>query len=129
MAGKGLAAKGLAGKGLPAPGRSPPRHLRLLPEWLGQTGLWLRDAEDGIFDAVGAEDVGLSEALADRLEDWMDEFDSIYDEADPAASTFSSMAEFLRWRAEGEAIAGAIRAELAPGETLDIQLPTALGPT
>lgn len=105
-----------------------PRHLRLAPEWLGQSGLWLKDAGDGVFDATGAEEAGLPEALADRLEDWMDVFDSIFDEDDPPASRFESMAGFAEWRREGEAIAAAIRAELGPEERLDVEIPDGLGP-
>lgn len=104
------------------------RHFRLLPEWLGQSGLWIRDEADGVFDAIGAEEAGFSEDLADRLEDWMDEFDSIYDEDDPKASAFASLADFDRWRREGEAIAAALRAELPPGDRLEMILPETLGP-
>lgn len=105
-----------------------PRQFRLMPEWLGQSGLWIRDADDGDFDAIGVEDAGFSEALADRIEDWMDEFDSIYDEDDPAGSAFASVEDYVRWRAEAEAIAAALRAVLAPGDTLDVMLPDNLGP-
>lgn len=105
-----------------------PRHLRLRPEWLGQSGLWLADPVDGSFDAIGAEDIGLSEEIADRLEDWMDEFDSIFDDADPPASAFASAADFQAWQREGDAIAGAIRRELGPEDRLEVMLPHALGP-
>jgi hypothetical protein len=105
-----------------------PRHFRLLPDWLGQSGLWIREAGDGTFDAIGVEEAGFSEALADRIEDWMDAFDSIFDEADPKASAFSSEAEFKHWRDEGEAIASALRAELLPGEALDVILPKSARP-
>ncbi|MCZ8184561.1 MAG: hypothetical protein O9322_16435 [Beijerinckiaceae bacterium] len=106
-----------------------PRQFRLMPEWLGQSGLWLRDPGDGTFDAIGAEEAGFSEALADRIEDWMDAFDSIYDEEDPKASAFASPADFDAWRQEGEAIAAALRAELRPGETLEVILPQEPGLT
>jgi hypothetical protein len=106
-----------------------PRHLRLLPEWLGQSGLWLADPADGVFDAIGAEEAGLTEALADRLEDWMDEFDSIFVDDDPPSSCFSSREQFMAWRREGEAIAGLIRSELGPGDRLEVILPTGLEPT
>lgn len=105
-----------------------PRQFRLLPEWLGQSGLWLRDPRDGIYDAIGVEDAGFSEALADRIEDWMDEFDSIFLDDDPAASCFPSVTRFIAWRGEGERIAEAIRAELAPDDHLDVMLPSDLGP-
>lgn len=99
-----------------------------MPEWLGQSGLWLRDPQDGIYDAIGVEEAGFSENLADRIEDWMDEFDSIFVDDDPPASCFPSATQFAAWRAEGEDIARAIRAELAPDDCLDIELPTDLGP-
>ncbi len=105
-----------------------PRQFRLMPEWLGQSGLWLRDAADGTFDAIGADEAGFSEDVADRLEDWMDVFDSILDEADPKASCFASAADFDDWCQEGHAIAAALRAELRPGETLDVLLPQSLAP-
>ncbi len=107
----------------------PPRQFRLMPEWLGQSGLWIRDPADGVFDAIGAEEAGFSEALADRIEDWMDEFDSIFDEEDPKASRFASAGDFEAWCREGEAIAVALRAELRPGESIEVILPEGLGPT
>jgi len=85
--------------------------LLLAPEWLGLSGLWQIDAK-GKRKAVDADDVGLSDALADRLEAWMDAFDAIYDEDEPAASDFSNAVERLAWEAEGVALAHAIAAEL-----------------
>ncbi len=104
-----------------------PRVLRLLPEWLGQSGLWLA-APDGSFEPVGAEDIGLSEEIADRLEDWMDEFDSIFEDGDPLASAFGTVAQFEAWRREGDAIAGAIRSALGPNDRIEVLLPVGLGP-
>ncbi len=85
----------------------------LAPEWLGRSGLWLLDAK-GRRKPVDAEDLGLSEALADRLESWMDGFDAIYDEADPARSDFAGEAERLAFEREGAALVAAIAAELGP---------------
>lgn len=85
----------------------------IAPEWLGRSGLWQIDAK-GRRRAVDAEDIGLSEELADRLEAWMDAFDAIYDEDDEAASDFSDAVERLAWEAEGHAIVHAITAELGP---------------
>lgn len=87
------------------------QSLLIAPEWLGRSGLWLLDAK-GRRKAVDAEDIGLSEGLADRLEAWMDSFDAIYDEASEAASDFGSAAERAAWEAEGLAITQAISAEL-----------------
>jgi hypothetical protein len=86
----------------------------LAPEWLGKSGLWQLDAR-GRRKPVDAEEIGLSEALADRLEAWMDAFDAIYDEDDPAASDFGDAVERLAWEAEGHALAHVIAAELGAG--------------
>lgn len=86
-------------------------HLLIAPEWLGRSGLWLVDAK-GKRKPVDAEDVGLSDDLADRLESWMDSFDAIYDEADEAASDFGNAVERLAWETEGAALAQAIIGEL-----------------
>lgn len=88
--------------------------LLLAPEWLGRSGLWLIDAK-GKRKPVDADELGLSDGLADRLESWMDTFDAIYDEADEAASGFASAADRDAWEAEGAAIAEAVSAELGPG--------------
>ena len=85
--------------------------LVIAPEWLGRSGLWLIDAK-GKRKPVDAEDIGLSDVLADRLESWMDSFDAIYDETDEAASDFGNAVERLAWEAEGAALAEAIIGEL-----------------
>lgn len=87
--------------------------LLVAPEWLGRSGLWLIDAK-GRRKPVDAEDLGLSDGLADRLESWMDTFDAIYDEADEAASDFADEAERAAWEAEGAALVAAIATELGP---------------
>lgn len=89
-----------------------PLRLKLMPEWVGQSGLWRFDPADGGYWPVDAEDIGLSEALADRLEDWTDEFDSLYEEDDPASSRFASREAYAAFLGEGEAIAALIRREL-----------------
>lgn len=88
-------------------------QLLVAPEWLGKSGLWLIDAK-GKRKPVDADDIGLSDDLADRLESWMDVFDAIYDEADEAASDFPGEADRLAWEAEGTALADAIAKELGP---------------
>jgi hypothetical protein len=88
-------------------------QLLIAPEWLGKSGLWQIDAK-GKRKPVDADDIGLSDELADRLESWMDAFDAIYDEADEAASDFADKAECAAWEAEGAALAAAIAAELDP---------------
>lgn len=88
-------------------------QLLIAPEWLGRSGLWQIDSK-GKRKPVDADDIGLSDALADRLESWMDTFDAIYDEADEAASDFADEAERAAWKAEGAALAADIAAELGP---------------
>ncbi len=95
--------------------------LVIAPEWLGRSGLWMLDAK-GRRRAVDAEDVGLSEAFADRLEAWMDAFDAIYDEANEAASRFASEVERLAWEAEGGALAHAASVELGSGWQVSLDL-------
>ncbi len=95
--------------------------LLIAPAWLGHSGLWMVDPK-GRRKAVDAEDAGLSDELADRLEAWMDAFDAIYEEDDEARSRFPDAVEQLAWEAEGAAIVEAIRGELGPGWTVTADL-------
>jgi hypothetical protein len=95
--------------------------LLIAPAWLGQSGLWTLDAK-GRRKAVDAEDVGLSEELADRLEAWMDSFDAIYEEDQEARSRFPDAVEQLAWEAEGAALAEAIAHELGADWTITTDL-------
>jgi hypothetical protein len=88
-------------------------QLLIAPEWLGRSGLWQIDAK-GKRKPVDADDIGLSDDLADRLESWMDAFDAIYDEANEASSDFANEVERLAWEAEGTMLAMAIATELGP---------------
>ncbi len=95
--------------------------LLIAPAWLGLSGLWTLDAK-GRRKAVDAEDLDLSEDLADQLEAWMDEFDAIYEEEHEARSRFPSAAEQRAWEAEGQAIARAIAEELGSDWTVSTDL-------
>ncbi|AMJ61913.1 hypothetical protein [Bosea sp. PAMC 26642] len=95
--------------------------LLIAPAWLGLSGLWTLDAK-GRRKAVDAEDIGLSETLADRLEAWMDAFDAIYEEDNEARSRFPDAVEQLAWEAEGAALAHAIADELGPDWTVTTDL-------
>lgn len=97
------------------------RLLVIAPEWLGRSGLWTLDAK-GKRREADAEEVGLSEEFADRLEAWMDAFDAIYDEGDEASSAFASEVERLAWEAEGAALAHAAQAELGSGWSVSLDL-------
>ena len=93
----------------------------IAPAWLGRSGLWTVDAK-GRRKAVDADDIGLSDDLADRLEAWMDAFDAIYEEDEEARSRFPSAAEQAEWEDEGAGIAEAIAAELGPGWAVSTDL-------
>ncbi|SFJ01197.1 hypothetical protein SAMN05216304_104122 [Bosea sp. OK403] len=95
--------------------------LLIAPAWLGLSGLWTLDVK-GKRKPVDAEDIGLSEDLADRLEAWMDAFDAIYEEDNEARSRFPDAVEQLAWEAAGIALAEAIRAELGAGWTVTTDL-------
>jgi len=95
--------------------------LLMAPAWLGLSGLWRLDAK-GNRQAVDADEIGLSEDLADRLEAWMDAFDAIYEEDNEARSRFPDQVEQLAWEAEGVVIAGLIAAELGSGWTVSTDL-------
>ena len=97
------------------------RQLLIAPAWLGLSGLWTLDGK-GQRKPVDAEDVGLSEDLADRLEAWMDTFDAIYEEDAEARSRFPDAVEQLAWEAEGAALAHAVAAELGEDWTVTTDL-------
>lgn len=97
------------------------RTLLIAPAWLGQSGLWTLDAK-GRRRAADAEEIGLSDDLADRLEAWMDAFDAIYEEDQEARSRFPSPQEQAAWEREGEGIVAAITAELGPGWSIEADL-------
>jgi hypothetical protein len=103
-----------------------PLKLKLMPEWLGQSGLWRHEPAEGGYAPVDAEEIGLSDSLADRLEDWTDEFDSIFEEDDPPSSRFPSREAYAAFVAEGEALATLIRREL--GAEVLFVLPKGLSP-
>jgi hypothetical protein len=96
-------------------------QLLIAPAWLGLSGLWTLDGK-GKRKAVDAEDIGLSENLADRLEAWMDAFDAIYEEDSEARSRFPDAVEQMAWEAEGAALAVAIAQELGPDWTVATDL-------
>ena len=102
--------------------------LLIAPAWLGLSGLWRLDAK-GNRKPVDAEDIGLSDDLADRLEAWMDAFDAIYEEDDEARSRFPDAVEQLAWEAEGAAIATLVTAELGRDWTVSLDLASWRGMT
>lgn len=94
--------------------------LRISPELLGDH-LWIV-TEKKPAEPIDLDDLGLSDDLADRVEAWGDAFDAIYDADNPSQSAFPDREAELRWRAEGDAIAAAIREELGPDWRVEIEL-------
>ncbi|MBN9058909.1 MULTISPECIES: hypothetical protein [Kaistia] len=86
------------------------QHLRISPE--GISSLFWIVPEDKPAYAIEPDDLDLSEELLDRIEVWNDVFDALFDSDDPKASQFPTPQAEAAWRAEGRALADAIREEL-----------------
>jgi hypothetical protein len=86
-------------------------ELLIKPGQPGDAALWSTDAR-GRSHATDADEVGLSDALADRLEEWLDALDGLFDEDVPGQRGFATDTERRAFAAEGHAIAAAIREEL-----------------
>lgn len=87
----------------------------------GDAVLWSLDAR-GKPQPTDADEIGLSDPLADRIEEWIDALDAACDEDNPALRHFASDIERRAFEAEGYALATAIRAELADDVELEIDL-------
>jgi hypothetical protein len=85
-------------------------HLRIALEGIGEHFWLVPDNKPAI--AIEPDDLELSDDLLDRIEAWSDTFDAILDPVDPKSSQFPTPEAEIVWRAEGHAIAAAIRAEL-----------------
>jgi hypothetical protein len=79
--------------------------VKLAPEW-GTGPLWV----DGEYRDL--DDFGLSDALVALIEQWDEEFQSIYDPDDPAASSFPDEETERRWLDRGRELAGRIGPEV-----------------
>ncbi len=86
-------------------------ELLIKPGEPGEAALWSIDAR-GRSHATDADEIGLSDELADRIEEWIDAFDAVHDPDMPGARNFSSDMERRAFVAEGHAIAAAIRDEV-----------------
>jgi hypothetical protein len=95
--------------------------LLLKPGEPGQPVLWTVDAR-GRLAPTDADEVGLSDHLAERIEEWIDALDATFDEDAPDTRHFDSEAERRAFHAEGQAIAAGIRAELGDDTTIDLDL-------
>ena len=86
-------------------------ELMIKPGEPGDPALWSIDAR-GRSHATDADEIGLPDELADRIEEWIDAFDAVHDPDVPGARHFASDMERRAFVAEGHAIAAAIRDEL-----------------
>lgn len=96
-------------------------RLLLRPGEPGDALLWGFDAR-GRPEPTDADEVGLSDELAERIEEWIDALDAAFDEDKPDIRRFSREAERRAFYAEGQAIAAAIRLELGDDIALELDL-------
>lgn len=96
-------------------------RLRIAPQWLSEP-LWIVPGR-GEAEPVDLDDLGLSDDLADRIEEWIDAFDAVLDPVDPEQSRFPDAHAAIAWRREGEAIAAAVRRELGADWQVELILP------
>jgi hypothetical protein len=92
-------------------------QLRISPEGIAEH-FWLVPDNKPAF-AIEPDDLDLSDDLLDRIEAWGDAFDAVFDPANPTETRFASPEAEIVWRAEGHAIAAAIRDEL--GDEWDVE--------
>jgi hypothetical protein len=93
-------------------------RLLIKPGLPGQPALWTFDGK-GRAQATDADEIGLSDALADRIEEWLDDIDAATGEN--GARVFETSAAREALAADGAVIAAAIRGEL-PEWTVDLDL-------
>ncbi len=93
-------------------------RLLIRPGQPGEPALWVFDAR-GRARPTDADELGLTDALADRIEEWLDEIDASLDEAGErvlAAATREGLA------GEGALIAALAREDLGEGWQVDLDL-------
>lgn len=82
-------------------------RLLLKPGEPGDAVLWSLDAR-GRPQPTDADEIGLADDLAERIEAWTDALDAAFDEDAPELRRFESETERRAFLAEGQAIAAAI---------------------
>jgi hypothetical protein len=92
-------------------------EILLKPGAPGEPALFSTDAR-GRPRATDADELGLTDELADRLETWLDALDAAFDEATPGHRQFDSDAARRAFVAEGHALANAIADELGEDWTI-----------
>ena len=103
-------------------------RLLLKPGEPGDAVLWSIDSR-GRPQPTDADGIGLSDELADRIEEWIDALDAAFNDDAVHVRRFANEAERTAFRTEGDAIAALIREELGVGATLDLDLSSLeLGP-
>jgi len=80
--------------------------LRMQAEY-GCDPLWVVD-DEGLTN-VSPQDLGLPSELADALDDWAEDLNSIYPDDDPGSAEFPSPEAEAAWKSEGRRLASALR--------------------
>jgi hypothetical protein len=96
-------------------------HLLLRPGEPGDATLWSIDAR-GRPRPTDPDEIGLSDELADRIEEWVDLLDAAFDDEAPGGHVFADDTARKACVAECHGIADAIRAELGSDWTVDCDL-------
>jgi hypothetical protein len=85
----------------------------------GEAVLFSVDARGRSHEA-DADDLGLTDELGERIEEWCDALDAAFDEDAPGLRSFESDAARRAFAAEGRAIAAAIQDELGEEWTVTV---------
>ena len=96
-------------------------RLLLKPGEPGDPVLWTLDLR-GRPEPTDADEIGLSDALAERIEEWVDALDAAFDEDNETVRRFASEAERRAFYAEGQAIGAAISDEIADTVAVELDL-------
>ena len=75
--------------------------------------LWLAGQEG--YENVSPDKLGLSSKLRQAINDWAEEYDQTYNDADPASSGFRTGDAEKRHSARGEELATRVKEELGEG--------------
>jgi hypothetical protein len=94
----------------------------------GCHALWWDDDPSCRVGNLDPATLGLSPALVAALAAWAGAFDATLDEADPAASAFSTAEAAAAFEAEGEGLARRVAAELGPAAQVRFWRPDEAAP-
>ncbi|MER7011247.1 hypothetical protein ABT324_07450 [Saccharopolyspora sp. NPDC000359] len=97
-------------------------YLRLAPEWQGfpiSIHKTTSEYPDYLSPESLSEEFGISAILAKEIDEWDDEFQDIWDPADPASAEFPSPEARKRWIARGRQLAHQLAGELGHTAQVD----------